>query len=320
MPHTRVARHLAVLIAAASSTSLAGCAGGAGDVLPQLLAAKPSAKAEQGVAQAPQSELQRATEYWGKQFASNPSDLKTALNYARNLKAMGQKKQALAALQQAGVYHGQSRELAGEYGRLALELDQVQTAKTVLALADDPARPDWRVISARGAVLAKEGSYKEAIPMFERALALSNNNPSVLNNLAMAYALAGEPQRSEELLRTAVARGAPPKARQNLALVLGLQGKYSEATNVGASAMPAAVAQEDTKLVRQIVQLEPKESAPAVYRPGQVTTTAVAAAPAAAATPGPRQTAAARPALRPATSPAPATGWESHVAVADGSR
>ncbi len=38
----------------------------------------------------PASELEKATDYWGKQYAKNPRELKNALSYARNLKAMGQ--------------------------------------------------------------------------------------------------------------------------------------------------------------------------------------------------------------------------------------
>ena len=40
---------------------------------------------------------------------------------------------ALAVLQQASSVHGQNRELASEYGRLALELGQVKVASQVLA-------------------------------------------------------------------------------------------------------------------------------------------------------------------------------------------
>src|SRR5262249_45377578 len=108
------------------------------------------------------AELQKATEYWGKQYAATPRDLKAALNYARNLKAMGEKQSALAVLQQAAIFHGESRDLASEYGRLALDLGQVNLADKLLTIADDPVNPDWRVISARGTVLAKQGKYAQA--------------------------------------------------------------------------------------------------------------------------------------------------------------
>ena len=58
---------------------------------------------------------------------------------------------------------------------------------------------------------------------------------SVINNLALSYALDGKPEKSEDLLRKAVASGNEDKrVRQNLALVLGLQGKFDEARQVAA--------------------------------------------------------------------------------------
>jgi Flp pilus assembly protein TadD len=218
-------------------------------------AAQAHSQAQGGVG----SDLLRATDYWGKAYTNSPRELEPALNYARNLKAMGEKRRALAVLQQASLYHGQSRELAGEYGRLALDLDQIQVAKQLLAIADDPGQPDWRVVSARGAVLAKEGNYNEAIPFFEKALALSPDQPSVLSNLALAQAMNGQPAKAESLLRQAAATdGDSPRIRQNLALVLGLQGKYDEAKLVAVRDMPMTNAAENADFLQQVTKLDPK--------------------------------------------------------------
>lgn len=248
-----------------------------------------------------EDELQKATLYWGQEYAKRPSDLKTALSYARNLKAMGEKQKALSVLQQVSVLHDGDPELAGEYGRLALELDQIGAASRLLAVADNPGRPDWKVISARGTIAAKQGDYKQAIAAYERALALSNNQPSVLNNLAMAHAMSGNPVKAEELLRRASAQdGATPKVQQNLALVLGLQGRYDEAkTSVAAVSAPSSDAvKSDTDLLRRVVKVEPKAAPPAPFA------TQIVAAPEADA-------AAMRPAISDATSTAP---WQTSIA------
>ena len=248
-----------------ASLSLGACAG-MGDGTDFLTkAATPLAGDTSTVASAPAEstgqpgELQKATEYWGKAYAEKPQNLEAALSYSKNLKAMGQKAQAMAVLQQASVYHGANKQLASEYGRLALELDQVTVAQQMLALADDPVAPDWRVISARGTALAKQGKYQEAIPFYERAQTLAPDKPSILNNLAMALAMNGEAAKAEEMLRRAGSTGvADAKVNQNLALVLGLQGKYDEATKVASQALPADKAASNTALVRQMVKLEPK--------------------------------------------------------------
>ena len=203
------------------------------------------------------AELAKATDYWGKEFAKNPRDVKAALSYARNLKAMGEKRQALAVLQQSSVFHAGSREFSGEYGRLALEFDQVSLAQRLLEQADDPTNPDWRVISARGTVLAKQGSYRNAIPFYERALALAPDQPSVLSNLALAHAMAGHPDRAEPLLRRAAKDGSDPRVTQNLALVLGLQGKYEDARTAAGRDLTAEEASANVEYLRRIVMLDP---------------------------------------------------------------
>jgi Flp pilus assembly protein TadD len=245
--------------------------------------------------------LAKATETAGKEFAKAPRDAEKALAYARGLKAMGEKRQALAVLQRAALFNAGHRGLASEYGRLALEFDQISLAQKLLETADDPAKPDWRVISARGTVLAKQGSYREAIPLYERALSLAPDQPSILNNLALAQAMQGHADRAESLLRRAAAAdGKDSRVNQNLALVLGLQGKYDEAKTVAARDLPADSAAANVDYVRRMVKLEPRVAVQPKWPPANVVV-----APSAAG-----------PALRGSAPAGGAPGWTPRVAVA----
>ena len=49
--------------------------------------------------------------------------------------------------------------------------------KSCSTRAEDPLKPDWKIISAQGAAIAKQGRHRDAIPLFERALAFSPDNP-----------------------------------------------------------------------------------------------------------------------------------------------
>ena len=254
-PHAAI-RTLSTVTAVAASLMLGACAGSG--LSKSALTGNDDAPTAQlaaaGGDASPRTELEKAVDYWGKAYAKNPRDLSSALAYAQNLKAMGEKGQALSVLQQASMLHSNDRKLASEYGRLALEMDQIQVAQNMLQIADDPANPEWRVISARGTVLAKQGKYAEAIPFYERAKTLAQNQPSVLNNLALAYTMSGEPQKAEQLLRQANQDGADPKVRQNLALVLGLQGKYDESKQTGSPETATA----NTDFMRRMVKLDGK--------------------------------------------------------------
>ncbi len=268
----RITRSWAVMASLTAALMLGGCAN-SGDALDTaMLGSKATPKPDDAsvdvASQTPKTELEKATEYWGKKFKEHPNELEPALSYAKNLKAMGERQQALSVIQHAAIYHAHDRALASEYGRLALELDQISVAKQMLAVADDPTSPDWRVISARGTVFAKEGKYKEAIPLYERALMLSQEQTSVMNNLAMAYAMAGEAGKAEAVLRRIEAKGGNAKSRQNLALVLGLQGKFEESKSVSTQAIGAESATSDTDYLKRMVKVDASAkttSAPAAY-------------------------------------------------------
>jgi Flp pilus assembly protein TadD len=59
------------------------------------------------------------------------------------------------------------------------------------------------------------------------------DEPSVLSNLGLSYALSKNlPQAETTLRQAAEQRGAEPKVRQNLALVVGLQGRFGEAESI----------------------------------------------------------------------------------------
>jgi len=169
-----------------------------------------------------QDALRKATQYWGNIYAKDPSDGEAAYNYARNLKALGEKQQALMVLQSSVDMNPQHRGILSEYGRLALEFDQISVAQKMLERADDPLQPDWRITSARGTVFAKQGQYAEAIPYYERAMELAPDKASVLNNLALAYTMEGKADKAEPLLRKAAVIGKDDaRVQRNLELVLG---------------------------------------------------------------------------------------------------
>ena len=85
--HIKAAKLAAVLAGAAF---LAGCSGmnlltlGDAASTPAMQDAAPTDDN-----QSPRSDLEKATEYWGKQYAKSPADGAVAWSYAKNLKAMG---------------------------------------------------------------------------------------------------------------------------------------------------------------------------------------------------------------------------------------
>ena len=312
-----------LLVAVSASALLAACSSSNGPAaLDGLLgpSAPQTASARQaGTPATQQSELDRALAYWGEEYKKKPHDLTVALSYARNLKAAGHKQQAFSVLQGAAILHGDSKELASEYGRLALEFDQVAIAEKLLAAAEDPLKPDWRLISARGTALAKQGKYAEAIPHYERALALAPKQPSLMSNLAMAHAAMGDAPRAEAILREAAASG-DPQVKQNLALVVAMQGKHDESRTIASAVLPADAAASDANFFRAMVKAPaaaPQAATPAVAtRPVRPAAHQARVIEAKAKQPAPAPSDALRPAGGPADVGGAASSWSTTVSRA----
>jgi Flp pilus assembly protein TadD len=100
---------------------------------------------------------------------------------------------------------------------------------------------DWRSYSALGSAYDQQGIYDKARTAYQQALTIEPDNLTVLNNLGMSYALQGDLKEAEKTLRMADAlpkAASEPRIRQNLALVVGLQGRFEEASAIASKDLP----------------------------------------------------------------------------------
>ncbi|HYD73279.1 MAG TPA: tetratricopeptide repeat protein, partial [Candidatus Binatia bacterium] len=110
------------------------------------------------------------------------------------------------------------------------------------------------VRSALGAALDQLGRFAEARRAYQEALALAPTNAAILTNLGVSHIMAGEPADAERYLRQAAdQRGAPPEARQNLAIALALQGRFDEAEQIERVDLPPAQAAENMRYLRSLL-------------------------------------------------------------------
>lgn len=169
----------------------------------------------------------------GASYASNPSDVRTALRYAWALRATNQRTQAVAVLQQAALRNPKDRFVLAAYGKSLADAGRFTEASEVLQNAHTPAQPDWRVLSAQGTVADQLGDHARAQGFYDAALKIAPNEPTILSNLGLSYVLARQLDQGEATLRLAAAQPrADARVRQNLALALGLKGRFDEAEGV----------------------------------------------------------------------------------------
>jgi Flp pilus assembly protein TadD len=110
------------------------------------------------------------------------------------------------------------------------------------------------VLSVQGAVLDQMGRHYDARRYYGTALRIFPDEPSVLSNLGLSYALSKDlPQAEATLRRAAAGSRVDPCVRQNLALVVGLQGRFPEAEAIARSDLPPDEAAANVAYLRQML-------------------------------------------------------------------
>jgi Flp pilus assembly protein TadD len=236
------------LFAAALAVTAAGCSTTPSPDVTGSIATEAAPRTE--------AEWRREMNVWGQRYRANPRDAESATRYAQALRSIGQRAQAAAVLEQAAIQNPHDEGLLGAYGRALADNGNYQQALEVLNRAHSPDRPDWRILSVQGAALDQLGRHAEAQRYYASALRLVPDEPSVLSNLGLSYALSKDLSQAETTLRRAAAQNvSDPKIRQNLALVIGLQGRFAEAEKiVRADLSPEEAAQNVAYLRRMLAQ------------------------------------------------------------------
>ncbi len=246
MKSARITRLLgSVALAALLGLSLAGC---------QTLGDDTTGSIGSTTAPHTDADWPQSLDIWGQRYRENPGDAKAAINYAKALRATEQRAQAVAVLEQASMRNPHDMLLLGAYGRALADAGDYNHALDVLERAHTPDNPDWRILNAQGAVLDQLGRHAEARRHYSAALKIVPGESSILSNLGLSYALTKNLKEAEMMLRRAMANpNAAPKVRQNLALVVGLQGRFAEAEKIASADLPPGEAAANVDYLRSML-------------------------------------------------------------------
>lgn len=196
------------------------------------------------------------TEALSKKWASNQSDAATGLEYADNLGKMGQTDQQIDILKAVAAAHTDDAALQSRIGKQVLAAGRAGEAILILDRATKTSRADWKTFSALGSAYDQQGSHDLAREAYNAALAIEPGELTVENNMAMSYVLEGKLKDAEKILRAAVAQPGvdlQPRVRQNLALVVGLQGRFDEARKIASEDLPPDQVEANLAYLQQML-------------------------------------------------------------------
>jgi Flp pilus assembly protein TadD len=194
------------------------------------------------------------TDALGERYRANPRDPDAALRYGQALRANGQRSQAVAVFEAATLANPNNKPLLAAYGRALADNGNFKQAFDILSQAHTPANPDWRILSVQGTTLDQMGRHDEARRYYASALKIVPDEPSVLSNLGLSYMLSKDLAKSEQVLRRAYgSANADARVRQNLALVVGLQGRFAEAETIVKADLPPDEAAANVAYLKQML-------------------------------------------------------------------
>lgn len=175
-------------------------------------------------------ELFAQAAFWSHEYDLNPTDLEATLKLAATVRKLGNPGRAVEITQTSRTIHPRDPYLLAEH---AAGLIADQRALDAIPVLDQGLRVTQgygRLWSLKGAALDQMEEYEAARQNYGRALQITPNDPNVLTNLGLSHALSGDLRSAEMWLRRAAAMPqSGSSARENLAMVLQLQGRTEEA-------------------------------------------------------------------------------------------
>lgn len=238
---------------ASTDAGNAGASSGLNPYEEAMIEAMKPATAEE-IAAAERSDPLTRANFWAQEYQKDQANPETALSFMRSLRAIGSHDRAIEVGTSILPFHPNDYEILLEVGRTLLTNDQPEAAaRTLVRSADFSPPTDAAPLAALGLAFDRMGRHDLAQEAYREALKREPTRISTLSNYGLSLALGGQLTKAEEQLKLAASiPGSDARVRQNLALVLGLQGKFDEMAAIDPSA-PRLTVETNLKVLREMI-------------------------------------------------------------------
>lgn len=190
------------------------------------------------MAQAERSDPITRANFWSNEYKKDPANLDITVSFMRALRGINSHDRVAEIASAAIPIHPTGYQLYLELGRSFMAQERFNDAAQAFARsADLSPETDAAPLAALGLAFDRMEDHRQAQQAYELALEREPNRVSTLSNYGLSLALTGQIKTAETTLRRAVeAPGADGRVRQNLALILGLQGRFDDMVAVDPNA------------------------------------------------------------------------------------
>jgi Flp pilus assembly protein TadD len=193
--------------------------------------------------------------FWAKEYAKRPDDLEIAITFAESLRKIGSEDRAIDIASKTAIIHPNNADLLMIIGRSMISKQDFVSAAQAFRRAAEFDPSSAAALAALGTSFDRLDRHLDAQAAYEKALRLEPNRTSTLTNYGLSLALDGNLVAAEtQLLKAAAQPDADLRVRENLALIQGLQGKYTEMENTSGAHAPNAVVQQNITTLRSMIK------------------------------------------------------------------
>ena len=234
------AKTIRIALPLASLVLVAACASGGTSQDADAAAAVEAAMAEElapataeEIAEMDRADPLTRANFWAAEFRKDPTSLPSTIRFTTALREIGSHTRAIDVLSKAIPMHPKSDELYLIMGRALMSDGRPTEAADAFYRATVINPQNAAAHAGLGVAFDQVERHYDAQNAYAAALQIEPDRVSTLTNYGLSLALAGDLDQAEERLRYAASLpGADGRVRQNLALILGLQGRFDEMREV----------------------------------------------------------------------------------------
>lgn len=201
-------------------------------------------------------DIPAAEKLYAQAVAQSKGAVKAHLALAEIYRLQKRYQPSLDILQAAAQLQPQNTEVLKELGHTQQAMNRLEEAVKTYDKAIAINAKDGRLYNGKGVALDALGQHKEAQAAYRKGIkAAPEDNTYIENNLALSLILSTHYDEAILILQRLMnTEAANPTVRQNLALAYGLSGDEETAMKLGLQDLPPKEAKENIEFFRQYIQ------------------------------------------------------------------
>ncbi len=184
-------------------------------------------------------DFKRAAQIFKQISNKNKDDKELSIALIETLRRAGDNENSLKITNDLLKKHPLDAAILENKGLCLMNMGEFSDASKVFGEVMKADSKRWRTLNGIGILFAMKSMDKEAIAYYRAALAQSENNPTILNNMGLTLAMGRQYNRAEDVFMRAK-RHLPTDSQErknvdlNLALIYAISGKLDEAERTAA--------------------------------------------------------------------------------------